>query len=309
MNKLKNSLTADEKALFNEWMKKRKELAEDSLKECLDRLFAEKQMIHEVMTYAVYNGGKRLRPILVFEGAAIAGAELKKVIPAACAMEMIHCYSLVHDDLPAMDDDDFRRGKPTCHKVFGEDIAILTGDALLTAAFELIAQNAAFAPIKAERALQVISEVSKAAGSRGMIGGQVIDLQSEGKNIEFSTLQTLHSLKTGALFKAALRSGAILGGMDSTGLEKITSFAHSFGLLFQITDDLLDVRGDAELMGKPIGSDIKNQKTTYPSLFGIERTEEIARRMVDECLSSLEYFGPAANFLRELTWFTLVRNN
>ncbi|MGI5879248.1 MAG: polyprenyl synthetase family protein [Syntrophomonadaceae bacterium] len=290
-------------------VQERKKFIDSCLTGCLEQVDAYPAIIHQAIHYAVFNGGKRLRPMLVMEGAVLAGGDRESVIPTACALEMIHSYSLVHDDLPAMDDDDFRRGKPTCHKVFGEDIAILTGDALLTAAFELIAQNAAFAPIKAERALQVISEVSKAAGSRGMIGGQVIDLQSEGKNIEFSTLQTLHSLKTGALFKAALRSGAILGGMDSTGLEKITSFAHSFGLLFQITDDLLDVRGDAELMGKPIGSDIKNQKTTYPSLFGIERTEEIARRMVDECLSSLEYFGPAANFLRELTWFTLVRNN
>lgn len=290
-------------------VQQRKKFIDRCLTGCLEQIDAYPAIIHQAMHYAIFNGGKRLRPILVMEGAVLAGGDREQVIPVACALEMIHSYSLVHDDLPAMDNDDFRRGKPTCHKVFGEDIAILTGDALLTGAFKLMTQNAAVAPVKAEQVLQVIAEVSKAAGSRGMIGGQVIDLQSEGQQIEFTTLQTLHSLKTGELFKAALRAGAILGGMNSSGLEKITSYALDFGLLFQITDDLLDVRGDEHLMGKPVGSDEKNLKTTYPSLFGIERTEEIARKKVDDCLSSLEYFGPEANFLRDLTWFTLVRNN
>ena len=290
-------------------VQERKKYIDRCLTGCLEQIDAYPAIIHQAMHYAIFNGGKRLRPMLVMEGAILAGGDREWVIPTACALEMIHSYSLVHDDLPAMDDDDFRRGKPTCHKVFGEDIAILTGDALLTGAFELMTQNAGIATVTAEQVLQVIREVSQAAGSRGMIGGQVIDLQSEGQKIEFTTLQTLHSLKTGELFKAALRAGAILGGMNSSGLEKITSYAHSFGLLFQITDDLLDVRGDEELMGKPTGSDVKNLKTTYPSLFGIERTEEIARKMVDECLSSLEYFGLEAKFLSELAWFTLVRNN
>lgn len=309
MNKLKNSLTADEKALFNEWMKKRKELAEDSLKECLDRLFAEKQMIHEVMTYAVYNGGKRLRPILVFEGAAIAGAELKKVIPAACAMEMIHCYSLVHDDLPAMDDDDYRRGKLSCHKAFGEDMAILAGDALLTGAFELLATMPCQNDEDRMRLLQVIGEIASAAGSAGMVSGQVLDLKSEGQNIDHAELQHLHALKTGKLFLASLRAGAILGGLEPAGLQKLTDYAENFGLAFQITDDILDVIGDELEVGKPIGSDAKNSKTTYTSLYGLDKAKALAEKSVQACIENLKGFGEEADFLRYLAYYLLSRTS
>ncbi len=309
MNKPKNRLTADEKALFNEWMKQRKEVVEDSLQECLDQLFTEKQVIHEAMTYAIYNGGKRLRPMLVFEGAAIAGAKLQKVVPAACAMEMIHCYSLVHDDLPAMDDDDYRRGQPSCHKAYGEDMAILAGDALLTGAFELLAALPCQNDEDRIRLLQVIGEIASAAGSAGMVSGQVMDLKSEGQNIDHAALRNLHILKTGKLFLVSLRAGAILGGLEPTGLQKLTDYAENFGLAFQITDDILDVVGNEMEVGKPIGSDERNLKTTYTSLFGLDKARVLAEESVQSCIENLKGFGAEADFLRYLAYYLLSRTS
>lgn len=264
------------------------------------------ELIHQAMYYAVMNGGKRLRPIMVLEAANIAGEQPEKVARAACAIEMIHCYSLVHDDLPAMDNDDFRRGKPTCHKVYGEANAILTGDALLTAGFELLAANAEVDGIDARDTLKVIREVADAAGSCGMIGGQVLDLAGEA-NLSADALSNLHRLKTGELFKAALRSGAILGQMEDQGLEALTQYAYNFGLAFQITDDILDVSGDEAVLGKPVGSDERNTRTTYTSLYGLMGAQERARACIDACLVNLEQFGPKADFLRDLARFTLFR--
>lgn len=287
----------------------RKDYVDSCLKECLKTIDGYPPLIHEAMRYAVLNGGKRLRPILVFEGALLAGGSKATVASLACAIEMVHCYSLVHDDLPAMDDDDFRRGQPTCHKVFGEANAILAGDALLTAAFELMAGMVDRPEIESNRLLRVIREVAAAVGSRGMIGGQVIDLESENKEIDYETLQKLHSLKTGELFRASLRSGAILSGMSEVGLASLDNYARHFGLAFQITDDILDVEGNEEVIGKPVGSDQKNLKTTYPRLFGLQRSYELASESVQACLTSLSAFGPEADFLRELALFTLQRQS
>jgi len=284
----------------------RQEYVENCLQNCLINVDAYPPLIHEAMHYALFNGGKRLRPIMVLEGAVLAGGCRKDAVPAACAIEMIHSYSLVHDDLPCMDDDDWRRGKPTCHKVYGEANAVLTGDALLTAAFAVLSQNA---ETDSGRMIRVIAEIAGAAGSRGMIGGQVIDIESEGKNIDFATLKTLHSLKTGELFKASLRSGAILGGMDDQGLQVITDYAHNFGLAFQISDDILDVQGDQVLIGKPVGSDEKNHKTTYPSLLGLAKSQELLKESVASCISSLELFGQKADFLRQMAYFTMYRKS
>ncbi|MGI6435121.1 MAG: polyprenyl synthetase family protein [Syntrophomonadaceae bacterium] len=266
-------------------------------------------VIHEAMHYAVSNGGKRLRPIMVIEGAKLGGQTAERVMPTACAMEMIHCYSLVHDDLPAMDDDDLRRGKPTCHIVYGEANAILTGDALLSRAFELMAANAALPGITAEGLLRVIAEVAAAIGSKGMIGGQVLDLQWEGQAIKLEELQCLHLLKTGALFGAALRAGALLGGLKEKQLDALSDYARHFGLAFQITDDILDVCGEQEIIGKPVGSDQKNDKTTYVSLFGLEGAKDLARQSVRLCIESLQGFGAEADFLSDLARFTLYRDN
>ena len=287
----------------------RKQYIDACLQECLQGLNGFPPLIHEAMRYAVLNGGKRLRPILVVEGALLAGGTRESVSALACAVEMIHCYSLVHDDLPAMDDDDLRRGQPTCHIVFGEANAILTGDALLTAAFEIIAGMADSPEIEPTSLLRVLKEIAAAIGSRGMVGGQVIDLEAEDKEIDYPTLQKMHSMKTGELFRASLRSGAILCGIDEEGLTALDSYARHFGLAFQITDDILDVKGSEEMIGKPVGSDQKNLKTTYPSLFGLDRSDQLASESVQSCLDSLAGFGPEADFLRQLALYTLLREN
>ncbi len=299
-------MTIDLKDFLNE-IKLRKEYFEDCLEDCLSAVGTRPNLIHEAMLYAVFNGGKRLRPIMVFEGAVLGGTPKEDVIPAACAMELIHSYSLVHDDLPAMDDDDLRRGKPTCHIVYGEANAILTGDALLTAAFELLAGNLKVSTIKAENLLKAIEEIARAAGNQGMIGGQALDLQSEGKKMDYDALRELHSLKTGELFRAALKTGAILSDMSEAGLAALDSYANNFGLAFQITDDILDIEGNEDMTGKPVGSDEKNQKNTYPSLLGIEKSSQLAREAVKRCQESLESFGDEANFLRNLALYILHR--
>ncbi len=297
-----------DRELFAQELSTRKQYIEQHLEQYLGAEMSRPVRIHEAMRYAVMNGGKRLRPILVLEAARIAGSQPDQVIPSACALEFIHCYSLVHDDLPAMDDDDFRRGKPTCHKVFGEANAILTGDALLTAAFGLLAANAETEGIELKDVIKVISEVAYAAGSRGMIGGQVLDLSGEA-NLGPEALSELHRLKTGELFKAALRTGAILGKMEGRDLEALTSFAYSFGLAFQITDDILDVKGDQAVLGKPVGSDDKNARTTYISIYGLAGASEKARQSIVDCLDHLSRFGREAEFLRDLARFTLVRTS
>ncbi|MEA1960242.1 MAG: farnesyl diphosphate synthase [Bacillota bacterium] len=294
-------------ACFLQELNVRKKRIEEELKQkmLLENMFP--PLIHKSMRYAVFNGGKRLRPILCMEGAMIAGGDWREVIPAACALEMIHSYSLVHDDLPAMDDDDFRRGKPTCHRVFGEANAILTGDALLTEAFGLIASGKG--GVDPQRILRVIQEISSAAGSQGMVGGQVLDLDSDHKMETLEQLKTLHLLKTGALFKVALRSGAIMAGMNEEGLDALTEFAVNFGLAFQITDDILDVDGDQQTLGKPIGSDEKNGKITFVSLFGLEQAKIMAQQSVEQCLKSIQIFDAEADFLRDLAQFTLNRKS
>lgn len=290
-------------------MKSRKEFVDKSLKQLLTPEDAYPPIIHRAIHYSVFNGGKRLRPIMVIESARIAGGTPESVMPTACAIELIHSYSLVHDDLPAMDNDDYRRGKLTCHKVFGEANAILAGDALLTAGFELMAKNTEVVGIEPADVIKVIREVAYAVGSQGMIGGQVLDLDSEDHTIEYEALKTLHSLKTGQMFRAALTAGAILSNMNNEGLEALARYAHHFGLAFQITDDILDIQGDEALLGKPIGSDEKNHKTTYPSLFGLEHSRELARQNVEECIESLAGFGPEADFLRNLARFVLSRQS
>lgn len=301
-------MIGDPKEFLDE-IKLRKQFVEECLEDTLLQVSTYPPLIHEAMRYAVLNGGKRLRPIMVFEGAVLGGARKEDVVPAACAVELIHSYSLVHDDLPAMDDDDLRRGKPTCHIVYGEANAILTGDALLTAAFELLAGNLKISTIKTENLVRAIKEIATAAGSRGMIGGQVLDLQSEGQHIDYDTLRKMHSLKTGELFRAALKTGAILSGMSELGVVALDKYADNFGLAFQITDDILDIEGSEDMTGKPVGSDEKNHKTTYPSLLGVEKSYQLAQEAVEACQESLTYFGEEANFLRNLAFYTMDRRN
>ena len=259
----------------------------------------------ESMEYSLMAGGKRLRPILVMAAADAVGARGTDFVQAACGIEMIHTYSLIHDDLPAMDNDDYRRGKLTNHKVFGEALAILAGDALLTQAFEVILRQQG---VPAQVLLEVLREMSIAAGPNGMVGGQVIDMLSEGKRISMEELRKMHMGKTGALFRAAIRSGAILGGASEAQLAALTTYADCFGLSFQITDDILDVVGDEAVIGKPVGSDERNEKSTYVTLTSLDEAKKLAADTVQQALEALEIFGDEAKFLRDLVKMLLERN-
>ena len=259
----------------------------------------------ESMEYSLMAGGKRLRPILVMAAADAVGARGTDFVQAACGIEMIHTYSLIHDDLPAMDNDEYRRGKLTNHKVFGGGLAILAGDALLTQAFEVILRQQG---VPAQVLLEVLREMSIAAGPNGMVGGQVIDMLSEGKRISMEELRKMHMGKTGALFRAAIRSGAILGGASEAQLAALTTYADCFGLAFQITDDILDVVGDEAVIGKPVGSDERNEKSTYVTLTSLDEAKKLAADTVQQALEALEIFGDEAKFLRDLVKMLLERN-
>ena len=251
--------------------------------------------LDEAMLYSLKAGGKRLRPILLMATAEALGVKGYNYLPVACGLEMIHTYSLIHDDLPCMDNDDYRRGKLTNHKVFGEAMAVLAGDGLLTLAFEVMLEQK---NVKPEALIETVREMAMCAGNFGMAGGQVLDLEAEHKEISAEELRTLHAAKTGALFIAAVRGGAHLAGANDQELLALTKFADLLGLAFQITDDILDVTGDEKVLGKPVGSDEKNHKTTYVSLYGLAAAEELARKTVDEALGCLEMFGERADALR-----------
>ncbi len=255
--------------------------------------------IHRAVRYSVFAGGKRLRPLLTLAAAGIFDVKLYKAMPAACAIELIHTYSLIHDDLPALDDDDFRRGRPSNHKVYGEATAILAGDALLTMAFELLSTEAAgyFAP---DIVVRLVAELSRAAGMAGMVGGQVVDLLSEGKEISAATLDYIHSRKTGALFTCCIRSGAIMGGATDDELASLTRFAQNIGLAFQIVDDILDITGDEEKLGKKVGSDLDKKKATYPALYGLDNSQKKARECLAAAEAELAPFGDNAQNLLTL---------
>ena len=259
----------------------------------------------ESMKYSLMAGGKRLRPVLLMAAADAVGAKGTDYLTTGCAMEMIHTYSLIHDDLPAMDDDDYRRGKLTNHKVYGAGMATLAGDALLTLAFEVMLRQQG---VSAEKLVQVVREISTAAGPDGMVGGQALDKESEDKQISMETMKNIHLGKTGALFRAAIRSGAILGGASEDELQALTVYADNFGLAFQITDDILDVIGDEQVIGKPVGSDEKNHKSTYVTLTSLEEAQKLAQEAVDTAIDALKIFGEEADFLRELVAFLVKRN-
>ena len=289
---------------MKELWKKRQELVERALQEELANTAILDEKLRESMAYSLMAGGKRLRPILLMAAADAVGVDGTRFLPVACALEMIHTYSLIHDDLPAMDNDELRRGKPTNHVVYGEGTAILAGDALLTLAFTVILRQK---DVSAEALLRVVDEISRAAGAEGMVGGQMLDLEAENRQISIDELRRVHMGKTGALFRAALRSGAILAGAAEDQLEALTSYANHFGLAFQITDDILDVIGTAEEIGKPVGSDEKNHKSTYVSLTSLEDAQDLAHRTVQEAESDLYIFGERAAFLRELVGYLVNR--
>ncbi len=260
----------------------------------------------EAMRYSLNAGGKRIRPILVLEFYQMCDGK-SDILPLACCLEFVHTYSLIHDDLPCMDDDDFRRGQPSCHKKFEENIALLAGDALQTLAFEIIAKSAINGVISSENAVKISYELSKSIGFSGMIGGQVIDLENEKKKNDIDTLRLQDNLKTGALFSAACKIGVILAGGSAEKIQFANEFAENFGLAFQIVDDILDKIGDAKMLGKPLNSDEKNNKNSYVAHYGIEKSKEIAKNLTE---NAVELLGNFENneFLVNLTNDLLDRN-
>ncbi len=292
---------------LDRYLGERRRAVEEALERYLPVATAVPATVHEAMRYSVFAGGKRLRPILVIAGAEAVGGQMADVMPTACCFELIHTYSLIHDDLPAMDDDDYRRGRPTSHKVFGEAMAILAGDALLTHALGLVAVNFGLGKAPLDAFPRVLAEVTEAAGTPGMIGGQVVDVQSEGGQVGPETLEYIHTHKTGALIRAALRTGAILANAEEAALAALSAYGERIGLAFQIVDDVLDVEGSLETLGKRAGSDRRKQKITYPGLHGLVASKTRAAALIREAHGALAGFGPAGEPLRALADFVLNR--
>ncbi|MBI5557899.1 MAG: polyprenyl synthetase family protein [Deltaproteobacteria bacterium] len=259
------------------------------------------------MRYSLFAGGKRIRPVICMAVSEALHVDPLPYMQIACGLECINTYSLIHDDLPAMDNDDLRRGKPTNHKVFGEAQAILAGDSLLTYAFELLSSPELADKLSSEDRLRITQTIAKAIGPTGMVGGQSLDIEAEGKSISFDTLKYLHSCKTGALITAAVQTGAIIGKANNDQFSSLTNYGNKIGLAFQIVDDMLNVEGTAEQLGKAVGSDAKHNKATYPSFFGIEKTREMAQDAVKGALESLTGFDDQAEPLRELAKYIYYR--
>lgn len=264
-------------------------------------------IVTDAMRYSIQNGGKRIRPMLTLEFCRICGGDPLTALPFACAVEMIHTYSLIHDDLPCMDDDDLRRGKPSCHKKFGESYALLAGDGLLTLAFETLTKAYAVSPQNIVRAVRVLSDF---AGVNGMIGGQVIDLLAEEKQADYETLQRIDRLKTGALIKSAVLLGCIAADVQEVAvLSAAETYAENIGFAFQVVDDILDVTSDTDTLGKPVGSDAKNAKSTFVSLLGLEACKSLANRLTENAVQALDAFPRDTEFLKELANQLAVRKN
>lgn len=288
------------------YLQSKKEIVEKALDESLPREKPEK--IYEAMRYSLLAGGKRLRPILCLATAELLGQSTEVAMPTACALEMIHTMSLIHDDLPAMDNDDYRRGRLTNHKVYGEDIAILAGDGLLAYAFEFVAQNTVNIP--AERVVKVLAILGKAVGANGLVGGQVLDLECEGKaDVTAETLSFIHRRKTGALLEACVASGAVLAGASEDDLARLSVYAQNIGLAFQIVDDILDVTATSEELGKTAGKDISAQKATYPRIWGLETSRSKAQDLIDDAIAQLEVYGAEAEPLRAIASYIINRKN
>jgi len=291
------------------YLEERRGLINRTLQAYLPQVRGPAFRVTQAMHYSLFVGGKRLRPILCLAAAEAVGGDPGEALPVACALEMVHTYSLIHDDLPAMDDDDLRRGQPTCHKQYDEATAILAGDGLLTEAFRTMAAAAYKYEGRERVLLDVINLVASAAGYQGMVGGQMLDLLAEGRRVTLKELETIHRAKTGALLTAAVRAGALMGGGNRVEVTALTTYGEKFGLAFQITDDLLDVEGETAEMGKAAGMDEKRQKATYPAVLGLEATRAWSRRLVAEAVASLESFQAKAEPLRELAQYLLVRRS
>lgn len=286
------------------WLKSKQKEVDAALGRLLPRENTRPVTIHKAMRYSVFAGGKRLRPILCLAAAEACGGKIENALAPACATEVMHTYSLVHDDLPCMDDDDLRRGRPTSHKVFGEGMAVLTGDALLTEVFTMIAQTP---PTKRFSVRDYVEEIAITGGSRKLIGGQVLDLEGEGKKLTKKDLVRIHEAKTAALLTAAVRLGAMTANATPRKLEALTTFGYNLGLAFQVIDDILDVTQTTEMLGKTAGKDEAVDKSTYPAILGLDASRKEAARLTRKALKSLEVFGNKANRLEQISRYLLER--
>jgi geranylgeranyl diphosphate synthase, type II len=291
------------------YLSRKKEIVDKALEKLVPPADAFPPSVHEAMRYSLFAGGKRVRPILALAAAEALGAKTVDLLPIAGSLELIHTYSLIHDDLPAMDNDDYRRGMATCHKVYGEAIAILAGDGLLTMAFEVLSDQWRLKAVPAGRLIAIIKEISTASGVFGMVGGQVVDMESEGRDIDFPTLEYIHTHKTGALMRASVRTGALYAKAGKRQFTALTHYGEMVGLAFQIADDILDITGKREETGKDVGSDIKKGKKTFPAFYGLEESRRRALEVADKAVASLQGFGRAADPLRELAKYIVTRVN
>lgn len=285
---------------MNEREKQYLQMIENRLDELLPEEAVMQADLIQSMRYSLLAGGKRIRPILVLEFCRLCGGSVEAALPFACAVEMVHTYSLIHDDLPCMDNDDMRRGRLSNHKVYGEDIALLAGDALLTMAFETMLSEKSIEGAGAVRAAKAAGILASAAGAHGMVGGQVIDLKSEGTKISLETLQRMDECKTGALISAAAQMGCAIAGADKAEINAAETYSAAIGFAFQIVDDILDVTGDTQTLGKPAGSDVQNDKSTYVSILGLENAKKAVSELTKTAISALKCFGPEAEYLAEL---------
>ncbi|GAB6139182.1 polyprenyl synthetase family protein [Halanaerobaculum tunisiense] len=291
---------------IKEFLETKRQLIDQALDNYLPVEDDKPTKLHQAMRYSVLAGGKRLRPILTLVAAKLVGGSDDDVLPAACAIELVHNYSLIHDDLPCMDDDDYRRGQPTNHQVFGTGLAVLAGDSLLTLAFEMMAQ---LEHLPNDRVLQATNELAVAAGNQGMVGGQVADIEAETKQISKQELDYIHRHKTGALLKSAVRIGGVLAGANQEELAAFSTYAQNLGLAFQIVDDILDIEGDVATLGKDVGSDLDRQKATFPALYGLEEAKERAQELCQEAKEAVCIFGPEAEILLSLADYIIDRDH
>lgn len=291
------------------YLTRKKELVDKTLEKLVPPSDSFPVSVHEAMRYSLFAGGKRVRPILALAAAEALGVKSAGLLPVASALELIHTYSLIHDDLPAMDNDDYRRGIATCHKVYGEAIAILAGDGLLTLAFEVLSDPRRLEAVPAARLIAIIREISTASGVFGMVGGQVVDMESEGREVDFPTLEYIHTHKTGALIRASVRTGALYAKAAKRQFTALTHYGEQIGLAFQIADDILDITGKREETGKDVGSDIKKGKKTFPAFYGLDESRRRAAEVADKAVASLQGFGRAADPLRELAKYVVNRVN
>ncbi len=292
---------------FKAYLKDNQQSIDQALRDFFPQPQGPAATVIRAMQYSLFAGGKRLRPILCLAGAEAVGGQSRALLPVACSLDLIHTYSLIHDDLPAMDNDDLRRGQPTNHKVFGEAMALLAGDGLLTEAFRLMTAMKLPESIPAQALLRTIGLIAAAAGYQGMVGGQTVDIEYTGKKVDPSLLQFLHTRKTGALITAAVAAGAILGGGSEAQIRALTAYGESIGWAFQIADDILDVEGDSKLMGKGTGGDVRKQKITYPAVVGLEQSKKLKKELIAQAITALGPFGAGAEPLRHLANYIIER--